>query len=61
MWHKKQQQQQNVLKEFSPVFGHSYNAAWIQRLEFGWDLLLKESVDIKCTMYDQHVEVYYTV
>ena len=50
----------NVLKErfFFPVLGHSYNAAWIQRLEeFGWDLLrLKESPDIKCAMYDQHVE-----
>ena len=34
------------------------NALWIHGLEeFGWDLLnIKESVDIKCAMYDQHVK-----
>ena len=36
---KKQKQKQNVLKDWTPVLGHSYNTAWIQRLEkFGWDL-----------------------
>ena len=26
------------VKRLSPVLGHSYNTAWIQRLEeFGWD------------------------
>ena len=44
---------------FLLILGHSsmYNAAWIQRLEeFGWNLLLKESADMKFAMYDQHVE-----
>ena len=49
------------VKRVFPLLGHSYNAAWIHRLEeFEWDLLLKESADIKCAMYDiyQHVELY---
>ena len=30
---------------------------FLQRLEeYGWNLLLKESADMKCAMYDQHVE-----
>ena len=54
---KHHHQQQKCVKRVFPVFGHSYNAAWIQRLEeFGWNLLLKESADMKCAMYDQHVE-----
>ena len=45
------------MRRVFPVLGHSYNAAGIQRLEeFGWDLLLKESADMKCAVYDQHVE-----
>ena len=56
MWHGNNK---NCVTRFSPVLGHSYNAAWIHRLEeFGWDLLLKESVGIKCAMYDHHVEYY---
>ena len=54
---KHHQQQQICVKRVFPVLGNSYNAAWIQRLEeFGWNLLLKESADMKCAMYDQHVE-----
>ena len=57
MFHENNNNTTNVLKEFFPVLGHSYNAAWIQRLEeFGWDLHLKKSPDIKCAMFDQHVE-----
>ena len=49
-WKHHHQQQKYVTRVF-PVLGHSYNAAWIQRLEeFGWDLLLKESADMKCAM-----------
>ena len=55
---KHHHQQQNCVKRVFPVPGHFYNAAWIQRLEeFGWNLLLKESADMKwCAMCDQHVE-----
>ena len=52
MWHKNNNNLQKCVKRVFPVLGHSYNAAWIQRLEeFGWDLLLKELADIKCAMY----------
>ena len=64
MWHKNNNNNnlQKCVKRVFPVLGHSYNAAWIQRLEeFGWDLLLKELADIKGAMYDQHVEFYYMV
>ena len=52
----------NVLKEFFlflviPAMLHGYK----DLEEFGWDLLLKELADIKCAMYDQQVEFYYTV
>ena len=34
----------NVLQDWTPVLGHSYNTAWIQRLEeFGWDLYFWKS------------------
>ena len=55
----KHHQQQECVERVFLVLGHSYNAAWIQRLEeLGWNLLLKESADMKCAMYDQHVEYY---
>ena len=56
MWHEKKK---NVLKRLSPVLSHSYNTAWIQRLEeFDWDLYFwkSQSTGIKCAMYDQHFE-----
>ena len=34
---KKKKERKKVLKRLSPVLGHSYNTAWIQKLEeFGW-------------------------
>ena len=42
---------QKCVKRVSPVLGHSYNAAWIQRIRVGHT----KSVGIKCAMYDQHV------
>ena len=36
MWHENKQKKN--LKRLSPVLGHSYNTAWIKKLEeFGWD------------------------
>ena len=57
MWHENNNNNNKCVKRVFPVLGHSYNVAWIQRLEeFEWDLLLKESADIKCAMYDLHVK-----
>ena len=40
----------------SKILGYYYNASWIHKsLKNGWDLHLKESGGIKCTMYAQHV------
>ena len=37
-WKPKKRKKKKVLKRLSPVLGHSYNTAWIQKLEeFGWD------------------------
>ena len=54
MWHENTtNNNKNVLKEFFLFLV----ILWIQRLEeFGWNLLLEESADMKCAMYDQHVE-----
>ena len=58
MWHENNNysNNKNVYKVFL-VLGHSYNAAWIQRLQkCGWDSFLKESANIKYTMYDKHAD-----
>ena len=58
MWHENTtNNNKSVLKEFFLFLVIPTMLHGIQRLEeFGWDLLLKESADMKCAMYDQHVE-----
>ena len=53
---KKKRKKRKCVKRVSPILSYSYNALFGFIEEFAWDLLLRESVGIKCAKYDQHVK-----